>query len=64
MVMHSAVNQTVGIVPDVSAQPGNVFSLHARLTFYLSVGFLWLAAIYFLEGFRRAAAATLQKTEA
>src|SRR5579862_7807293 len=48
MLMHSAVNQTVGIVPDSSAQPGNVFSFHARLTFYLTVGFLWLAAVYLL----------------
>lgn len=52
MLMHSAVNQTVGIVPDASTEPGNVFSLHARLTFYLSVGFLWLAAGYFLARFR------------
>jgi len=64
MLMHSAVNQTVGIVPDTLAQPGNPFSLRAPIPFYLTVGFLWIAAGYFLVRFRHAPAAVLQKTAA
>ena len=51
MLMHSAVNQTVGIVPDRLAEPGNPFSLRAPIPFYLNVGFLWIAAGYFLVRF-------------
>ncbi len=57
MLMHSAVNQTVGIVPDTLAQTGNPFSLRAPLPFYLTVGFLWVAAAYFLVRFSRIPAA-------
>jgi hypothetical protein len=64
MLMHSAVNQTVGVVPDTLAQPGNPFSLRAPIPFYLTVGFLWIAAGYFLVRFRRVRAAVLQKTAA
>jgi CAAX protease family protein len=53
MLMHSAVNQTVGIVPDRLAEPANPFSLRAPIPFYLTVGFLWIAAGYFLVRFRR-----------
>lgn len=64
MLMHSAVNQTVGIVPDTRSQPGNIFSLRAPLTFYLTVAFLWIAAVYLLVRFRSAPAAALRKTAA
>ncbi|HKE23831.1 MAG TPA: CPBP family intramembrane glutamic endopeptidase, partial [Bryobacteraceae bacterium] len=64
MLMHSAVNQTVGVIPDTLAEPGNPFSLHARIPFYLTVGFLWIAAGYFLFRFRRVPAAGVQKTAA
>jgi membrane protease YdiL (CAAX protease family) len=60
MLMHSAVNQTVGVVPDRLAEPGSPFSLHAPIPFYLTVGFLWIAAGYFLVRFRRVRAAALQ----
>jgi len=61
MLMHSAVNQTVGIVPDTLAQPGNPFSLRAPIPFYLTVGFLWIAAAYFLVRFSRIPTVGLQK---
>jgi membrane protease YdiL (CAAX protease family) len=64
MLMHSAVNQTVGVVPDALAEPGNPFSLSAPIPFYLSVGFLWIAAGYFLFRFRRVPAAGVQETAA
>lgn len=64
MLMHSAVNQTVGVVPDTLAEPGNPFSLRAPLPFYLTVGFLWIAAGYFLFRFRRVPAAGVQQTAA
>jgi hypothetical protein len=57
MLMHSAVNQTVGLVPDRLAEPGNPFSLRAPIPFYLTVGFLWIAAAYFLVRFRHGPAA-------
>jgi uncharacterized protein len=62
MLMHSAVNQTVGIVPDTLAEPGNPFSLRAPVPFYLTVGFLWISAGYFLFRFRSVPAAGVQKT--
>jgi len=47
MLMHSAVNQTVGIVSDVG-KPGNLFALRVPLSFLLTVVFLWIPAVYFL----------------
>ncbi len=38
MVMHSAVNQTVGVVPDRLAEPGNPFSLRAPVPYILLSG--------------------------
>lgn len=48
MLLHAAVNNTKDIVP--SATPGgtNTFGLHATLVAWLTVGLLWLCAIYFL----------------
>jgi membrane protease YdiL (CAAX protease family) len=54
MLMHSAVNQTIGIVPDVSAKAGNPFTASPSLPFLLTVGFLWIAATYFLIRMPRA----------
>jgi membrane protease YdiL (CAAX protease family) len=48
MLMHSAVNQTVGIVPSANANPGNPFALSVSLVMWLTVAFLWIAAVYFL----------------
>jgi membrane protease YdiL (CAAX protease family) len=55
MLMHSAVNQTVGIVPSASATPGNPFSLSVSLVMWLTAAFLWITALYFLV--------TMPKTE-
>lgn len=48
MLLHAAVNNTKDIVP--SATPGgtNTFGLHATLVAWLTVGLLWLCAVYFL----------------
>ncbi|HKW88858.1 MAG TPA: type II CAAX endopeptidase family protein [Candidatus Acidoferrales bacterium] len=48
MLMHSAINQTVGIVSDAAPQPGNPFSFHAPLQFWLTIALLWLPAVWFL----------------
>jgi CAAX protease family protein len=39
-LMHSAVNQTVGIVPSANANPGNPFALRVSLVMWLTVAFL------------------------
>jgi membrane protease YdiL (CAAX protease family) len=48
MLMHSAVNQTIGIVP--SAVPGatNPFALSPSLVAWLTAALLWIPAVYFL----------------
>jgi membrane protease YdiL (CAAX protease family) len=48
MLMHSAVNQTIGIVPDAEPNATNPFVLSASLPYLLTVGFLWVIAVYFL----------------
>jgi len=48
MLMHSAVNQTVGIVPSANANPGNPFALSVSLVMGLTAVFLWVTAVYFL----------------
>jgi uncharacterized protein len=48
MLMHSAINQTSGIVPSAIANAHEVFSIHASLVGYLTLALLWIPAIYFL----------------
>jgi CAAX protease family protein len=48
MLMHSAVNQTVSIVPSANANPGNPFALSVSLVMWLTAAFLWVTALYFL----------------
>lgn len=48
MLMHSAVNQTVGIVPSANSNPGNPFVLSVSLVMWLTAAFLWVTALYFL----------------
>jgi len=48
MLMHSAVNQTVGIVPSANSNPGNPFALNVTLVMWLTAAFLWITALYFL----------------
>ena len=55
MLMHSAVNQTVGIVPSANVNPGNPFTLSVSLVMWLTAAFLWITALYFLV--------TMPKTE-
>lgn len=54
MLMHSAINQSVGIVSDASPSPGNPFTFHATLPFWLTVAVLWLPAVWFLVRMPRA----------
>jgi CAAX protease family protein len=48
MLMHSAVNQTLGIVPSAVATPGSPFALSASLVAWLTTALLWITAVYFL----------------
>jgi membrane protease YdiL (CAAX protease family) len=48
MLMHSAVNQTLGIVPSAVVNAANPFALSTSLVAWLTVAFLWIAAAYFL----------------
>lgn len=52
MLMHSAVNQTVGIIPSANPNPGNPFTLSVSLVMRLTAMFLWIAAAYFLVRMR------------
>lgn len=57
MLMHSAVNHTMGIVPARMADPGSPLALNTSLTAWLTAAFLWLTAGYFLVRMRHAAGA-------
>ena len=48
MLMHSAVNQTIGIVPSTVATATNSFALSTSLVAWLTVACLWIGAGYFL----------------
>lgn len=48
MLMHSAVNQTLGIVPSAVANAANPFALSTSLVAWLTAAFLWITAVYFL----------------
>lgn len=52
MLMHSAVNQTLGIVPSTVSGAANVFSFSASLVAWLTVGLLCVGAVYFLVQMR------------
>jgi membrane protease YdiL (CAAX protease family) len=53
MLMHSAVNQTVGIVPTRLAKPGNPFALDTSPAVWLTAALLWIMTAYFLVRMRR-----------
>jgi membrane protease YdiL (CAAX protease family) len=59
MLMHSAVNQTIGIVPSSVAVVTTPFTLTASLVAWLTVAFLWIAAGYFLIRMPKTAVGTL-----
>ncbi|HET9741828.1 MAG TPA: CPBP family intramembrane glutamic endopeptidase [Terriglobales bacterium] len=48
MLMHSAVNQTLGIVPSASLNASRVFSLHASTVMWLTNILMCAAALFFL----------------
>ncbi len=48
MLMHSAVNQTTGIVPTSVPGATNPFALSSSLAGWLFVALLWMSAAYFL----------------
>jgi membrane protease YdiL (CAAX protease family) len=52
MLMHSAVNQTQGIVPSTVPGTANVFGFSTSLVAWLTVGLLWVGAAYFLVQMR------------
>jgi hypothetical protein len=54
MLMRSAVNQTIGIVPDAAPNATNPFVLSASPPYLLTVGFLWCVAVYFIARMPRA----------
>src|SRR5262249_50870882 len=53
MLMHSAVNQTIGIVSDLLPSGEKAFVLGASLSFLLTIAWMWLAAAFFLFRMRR-----------
>ena len=48
MLMHSAVNQSVGIVSSLTTGAKNPFAITATPAAWLTVALLWIAAAYFL----------------
>lgn len=52
MLMHSAVDQTIGIVPDVLTPGVKPFTFGASLPFVLTVAFMWVVAAYLLVRMR------------
>lgn len=48
MLMHSAVNQVVGVVPSPVEGATNVWALSTSLPAWLTAAFLWAGAAYFL----------------
>jgi membrane protease YdiL (CAAX protease family) len=52
MLMHSAGNQTIGIVPSTVPGAANVFGFGTSLVAWLTVALLWVCAAYFLTRMR------------
>jgi membrane protease YdiL (CAAX protease family) len=48
MLMHSAVNQTLEIVPSSVANASNPFALSHSLVAWITAALLWITAVYFL----------------
>jgi len=51
-LMHSAVNQTLGIVPSTVPGAANVFGFSTSSVAWLTVGLLWVGAALFLVQMR------------
>jgi membrane protease YdiL (CAAX protease family) len=48
MLMHSAFNQTIGIVSDILRPGDKPFAGNASLSFVLTIAWMWIAAAFFL----------------
>lgn len=48
MLMHAAVNNTKDVVPSTVPGATNPFALSTSLVSWLTIGLLWIAAVYFL----------------
>ena len=53
MLMHSAVNQTIGIVPSRNEHATNPFLLSDSLVIWLTTAFVWVIAVYLLVRMRQ-----------
>jgi membrane protease YdiL (CAAX protease family) len=53
MLMHSAVNQTIGIVPSRDEHATNPFLLSDSLVMWLTTAFVWVIAVYLLVRMRQ-----------
>jgi len=51
-LMHSAINQTIGIVPSAESGATNPFTLHASRIAWITAALLWATAAYFLMRLR------------
>ncbi len=55
MLMHAAINNTKDIIPSAISGATNAFALSTSLVAWLTVAFLWIAAVYFLVRMPRTA---------
>lgn len=62
MLMHAAINNTIGIVPSTQREPTGAFSLTATPLAWLTVIVLWIAAAYFLFALRNSIPTTRGRT--
>jgi membrane protease YdiL (CAAX protease family) len=53
MLMHSAINQSIGIVSSVTTGSADVFSVHASLAAWLTAALLWICAAVLLVKLKR-----------
>jgi membrane protease YdiL (CAAX protease family) len=53
MLMHSAVNQTVGVVPSAVPDATNPFAWNASRVAWLTQAILWIGSVYFLFRMRQ-----------
>jgi hypothetical protein len=62
MLMHSAVNQVIGIVSDILAPGEKPFALGASLAFVLTVAWMWITAVYFIVRMPKAQLPPVEET--
>jgi membrane protease YdiL (CAAX protease family) len=54
MLMHAAINHSIGIVPSPVSEGASALALNASLVAWLTAALLWICAVYFLISMRRA----------